>query len=154
MNKFNIPSPEQPSHSPSELTQAEMADLSAPKRNTVLYERSIEVLLSDVQHYRDVLKETQDERKALQKKLDDNVQNSTKIPVLKREKLEMFLTFCFVTFTMAIGSCLISSFPKTESHIPWQFGFGWALVLLGGVMTIFCKAVCSLCYRITGDPKY
>ncbi len=48
MGNFDIPSLGQVSTEPTDLTKAEMADLTASKRNTVLYERTIEHFKSHI----------------------------------------------------------------------------------------------------------
>lgn len=149
MSKFNIPTPDNSSTEPSELTQAEMADLSAPKRNTVLYERTIESLNQHIDYLKGKLDDSDNERKGALGKLDIYIDNSYKVPLLKRENVEMYVMFALVTVSMAIGSALISSYPKTATEIPWQFGFGWGMVGVGALLGIFGKAIVWLYYKVT-----
>ena len=63
MTDFKIPIPEENNIEPSELTQREIADLSAPKRNTVLYERHIENLNKHIDYLKSKLDASDEERK-------------------------------------------------------------------------------------------
>jgi len=141
MADFKIPTPEGGSTEPSELTQREMADLSVSKRNTVLYERNIEHLNKQIDYLQSKLDASDNERKDALKKLDTYIENSYKVPLLKRENIEMFVMFTLGTVSMALGSALISSYPKTGNDIPWQFGLGWGMVGLGALFGILGKVV-------------
>lgn len=151
MNSFNIPAAEIPSTEPSELTQAEMADLSASKRNTVLYERTIESLNRHIDYLKGKLDDSDAERKGAIGKLDNYIDDSYKVPLLKRENVEMYVMFTLVTVSMAIGSALISSYPKTATEIPWQFGLGWGMVGVGALLGIFGKAIVWIYYKTTKE---
>jgi len=148
MSNFKIPASENPSTEPSALTQAEMANMSATKRNTILYERTIESLSRSVDYLERKLDESDIERKNALKKLDHYTDDAYKIPLLKRENLEMYVMFALITVSMALGSALISSYPKTSTLIPWQFGLGWGLVGLGATLGIVGKASVWMYYRV------
>jgi hypothetical protein len=47
---------------------------------------------------------------------------------------------------MGAGGGLISSFPKTPDTIPWQFGAGWALLVVGIVFAVATRPVVWLVF--------
>jgi len=149
MTDFSIPAPEEASIEPSELTQIEMADLSASKRNTVLYERTIDSLNKHIDYLKNKLDASDNERREAISKLDDYVDKSYKVPLLRRENIEMYVMFALVTVSMAIGSALISSYPKTNTDIPWQFGLGWGMVGIGALFGIFGRVIVWGYYKFT-----
>lgn len=153
MSQFKIPVSKPPSTQPSALTQAEIANLSAPKRNTVLYERAIERLEDYIKYLQKKLDDSENERKASLEKLENYIDNSDKIPLLKQENFEMYITFALATVCMAIGSALISSYPKTATETPWLFGFGWAMVVLSAFFGIFKKPIVWIYYKVTKEDK-
>jgi hypothetical protein len=148
MTDFSIPAPEEASLEPSELTKIEMADLSASKRNTVLYERTIDSLNKHIDYLKNKLDASDNERREAISKLDDYVDESYKVPLLRRENIEMYVMFALVTVSMAIGSALISSYPKTNTDIPWQFGLGWGMVGIGALFGIFGYSALSVQWMI------
>jgi hypothetical protein len=149
MTDFSIPAPEEASLEPSELTKIEMADLSASKRNTVLYERTIDSLNKHIDYLKNKLDASDNERREAISKLDDYVDESYKVPLLRRENIEMYVMFALVTVSMAIGSALISSYPKTNTDIPWQFGLGWGMVGIGALFGIFGRVIVWSYYKFT-----
>ena len=149
MTEYRIPVPDQPSTEASDLTQIEIADLTPGRRNTSLYERSIEKLNGNIDYLQRKLDSSDDERRAAINKLDTYIDMSCQVPLLKRENLEMYVLFALITVSMTIGSALISSYPKTEAGIPWLFGLGWGLVGIGSLFGIFGKPIVWLFYKLS-----
>jgi hypothetical protein len=152
MGNFDIPSLGQVSTEPTDLTKAEMADLTASKRNTVLYERTIEHFKSHIAFLEGLVNtEKQEKQGALTrcKSLESEARN---VAALRRAKAEMFVAFLLATISMTVGSALISSYPITNGQAPWQFSFGWALIVMAILMGVFGRAVVWLVvYKF---PKY
>jgi hypothetical protein len=139
MVDFNIPNPGVVSGEATDLTKAEMADLSAAKRNTVLYERNIEHLKSQISFLEQlVTKETTEKNAAISR--NAALEEEAKCAIaLRRAKTEMFVAFFLATVAMTIGGALISSYPITNSIAPWQFYFGWALIIMAIVMGLLSR---------------
>lgn len=144
---INVHEPiQQPSSVPTVLASLEMADLSAQKRNTIIYERSISDLSNQA-------KRLSEQNTRLNEKLLCLTEENAKIPQLKRGKTEMYISSAVSTILMAIGGGLISSFPiLADGKIPYQFAIGWTLlalaILLGALMrplvwVVYYKLVCK-----------
>ena len=153
MSNFNITEPEVPSTEPNEFTKAEMADLSASKRNTILYERTIDSLNSHIDYLKGKLDESDTERKVTDDKLDEYIDDAYKVPTLRREITEMYVTFALSTVLMTVGSIFISGYPKTTAIVPWQFSLGWAMVAIGALFGIASKAIVCFYHRLTKEAS-
>ena len=149
MIEYKIPVPNQPSTEANDLTKLEIADLTPARRNTLLYERSIEQLKKNIDYLQKKLDSSDDERRVAINKLDTYIDRSHQAPLLKRENFEMYVLFALMTVSMTIGSALISSYPKTEAGIPWLFGLGWGLVGTGSVFGIFGKPLVWVFYKLS-----
>ena len=152
MGNFDIPSLGQVSTEPTDLTKAEMADLTASKRNTVLYERTVEEFKLHIGLCEGLVNvEEQEKQRALTRgeALESEARNAA---ALRRAKTEMSVAFSLATIAMTVGSALISSYPITNGQTPWQFSFGWALIVMAIIMGVLGRAVVWLVvYKF---PKY
>ncbi len=116
-----------------------MADLSAPKRNVVMYERQLHSLNENVTRLRLKNEVLQEKNDSLQARVDGSQNLAEDLGALKRANFELFLDSVFSTIFMAIGGALISSFPLQAplkssiklSDIPCLFAAGWVFILMG-----------------------
>ena len=152
MGNFDIPSLGHISNEPTGLTKAEMADLSASKRNIVLYERTIEQFTSNIAFLENLVKIKKQEKQGALIRCDSLELEARNAAALRRAKAEMFVAFLLATISMTVGCALISSYPITNDQASWQFLFGWALIVMAILMGIFGRAVLWLVvYKF---PKY
>lgn len=148
MSGVSVPEPNEPSKKASELSRMEMASLGAAKRNTVLYERYLEDEKSHNAFLVDQIHKTD---------LSHNKYCTvlSSLENLKQANVEMFVAFGLATVAMAIGSTLISSFPRVGQDMPWEFICGWVLVVCGivfGLLTRFIvMAICK--FRATQNKS-
>lgn len=126
-----IPQPPIPSKDPTDLTKMEMAELSAEKRSIILYERALDQI-RDHNNYLvgqiDKLQKNNGEyisREGRYEKI--SFDNGT----LRRSHIEMGVSFALATVGMGVGGALISSYPIAANTTPWEFVFGWALLISG-----------------------
>lgn len=141
MVNFDIPSLGPVSNEPTDLTKAEMADLSSSKRNTVLYERTIEEFKLRISFLENLVSIEKQEKQGALTRCESLESEARNAAALRRAKAEMFVAFLLATISMTVGSALISSYPISNGQTPWQFSFGWALIVMAILMGIFGRAV-------------
>lgn len=141
MADFTIPDPGVVPTEASDLTKAEMADLSAAKRNTVLYERTIEQFQNQIAFLEKLVHSEKSEKQDAFARCASFESEARNAVALRRAKAEMFVAFFLATIAMTIGGALIGSYPIANEHTPWQFYFGWALIIMAIVMGIFSRVV-------------
>lgn len=152
MADFTIPSPGAVSTEASELTKAEIADLTAAKRNTVLYERTIEHFKSQIGFLEKLVNSEKTEKQEVISRCSSLEQEAKNATSLRRAKMEMFISFLLATIAMTIGGALISSYPINNGVAPWQFYLGWSMIGMAVVMGLFSRVlVWSAIYVF---PKY
>ncbi len=134
-----IPKPDAGADKANSLTALEIADLSAPKRNTIIYERNIQDLREQISMLAQINKE-------LATTLNQKQELLNSLSLLKRGKVEMYINFIFATTIMAIGGGLISSFPMVNNLIPWQFAIGWSFIFLGVILGVVMRPIIWIIY--------
>jgi len=148
MNAIHIPQPETPSDEPSEFSKVEMADLSASKRSTVLYERSLAAFKRHNKFLTVQIEKLQSDIQSLTLRDPCYNQAINNVAALERAQIEMAVSFAFATVFMAIGGGLISSFPYSPNSPPWQFVLGWTLILSGVIFGFTSRVVVWVSVKI------
>lgn len=141
MVDFSIPSPGEVSNEASEFTKAEIADLTATKRNTVLYERTIENFKSQICFLEKLVTSEKSEKQEVINRCTSLEREAKNATSLRRAKLEMFISFLLATIAMTVGGALISSYPITNDVAPWQFYLGWSMIGMAIVMGLFSRVL-------------
>lgn len=152
MVDFSIPSPGEVSTEAGEFTKAEIADFSATKRNTVLYERTIEHFKSQICFLEKLLTSEKSEKQEITNRCSSLEQEAKNATSLRRAKLEMFISFLLATIAMTVGGALISSYPINNGVAPWQFFLGWSMIGMAIVMGLFSRVLAWIAIYIF--PKY
>lgn len=153
MNAIHIPQPETPSDEPTELSKMEMADLGASKRNTVLYERSLAVFERHNKFLTGQIEKLQTEIQALTLKDSSYRQAIADVATLERAQIEMAVSFALATVGMAVGGGLIGSYPISPTTTPWQFVFGWTLIISGVVFGFTSRVIVWASVKIKAAIK-
>ena len=131
---IKISSPGTPDNQPNDLTQQEMADLSAAKRNTVLYEKIIKDLKEDMGGLKS-------QNTLLLQKDSDHQRVCETHGMLRRSIIETHVSFALATVAMVVGGALISSYPIQHDDVPWQFAAGWCAIVLGVVFGVMSRVL-------------
>lgn len=148
MNALHIPQPKTPSDEPSDFSKMEMADLSATKRNTVLYERNLAVFERHNKFLTGQIEKLQTDIQSLAIRDSSYTEAVSSVAMLERAQIEMAVSFALATVGMAVGGGLISSFPNSPADTPWQFVLGWALMLSGVVFGFTSRVIVWASVRI------
>ncbi len=146
MPDFSIPKPEAGVDEPSELTAIELADLSANKRNTYLYEEHKRTLQT-------IVRELQAQKTELEQKREVDRTELMNKKATERAHCEAIVSFALATIIMTIGGGLISSFPMQKSEVPWQFALGWAFIISGIIFGIFSRMCVSVAMKVRAKLK-
>jgi hypothetical protein len=152
MVEFSIPSPGEVSEEASEFTKAEIADLSSTKRNTFLYERTIEHFKSQICFLEKLVTSEKSEKQEVINRCSSLEAEAKNAASLRRAKLEMFISFLLATIAMTIGGALISSYPINNGVAPWQFYLGWSMIVMAVVMGLFSRVLAWVAIYVF--PKY
>ncbi len=139
MTNVKVTAPITPSVEASPLTKSEILDITPSQRNIVLYERINDVLREQVKY---LLEENRNHNRTIL----ENERKLASLPQIKRGKTELYINTLFATALMGFGGGLVSSFPKTDQHIPWQFGAGWTMLTIGIILAIATRPLVWLVY--------
>jgi hypothetical protein len=141
LSSIKVPTPtKQPSSQPSQLTQVEIAQMTAAQRNVFIYERQMDELRGQVTALTA-------ENSSLSKDLRRYAEECGSIEQLKRGKTELYVSSLISTIFMAVGGGLISSYPITaDGNIPWQFATGWTLLGMAILFVALIRPIVWIVY--------
>lgn len=145
MSPLPIPNENAPAKTDTELSKMEVADLTASKRNTILYQTVIEDLRGER------LRLQEDNKRLEQTSAQNREQvaaQAKRLVSVEAQNTEMWVGSGLAACFLAIGGGLISTFPKTEDLVPWQFAVGWCFLGVGILTSVVIPVLVAAVHRV------